>query len=116
MSSKIETAMDCNVLSNGIMHEIADIDLMEKLLEPELSSEDLFRIDSAILSSLRSTSDFSRDLLCQLESGNFESIAVKPQKSIDMEIENIQQQTILDITLPLHTMFDEMADYVIENI
>ena len=85
---------------------------MEKMLSSELSSADLFRIDSAILSSLRSTSDFSRDLLIQLEGGKFETIAVKPPKSIENEIKNIQQDVIFDITKPLQSLFDEMFNCV----
>lgn len=106
--------IDSNVVANGVMRELNDIDRMERMLGAELSSEDLFRIDSAILSSLRNTTDFSRDLLNKLETGKFETVAVKPPKSIDLELANIQHQTMADITLPLQNMFDEMADYVSE--
>lgn len=60
MGSKTENVMvmDCNTIANGIMRDITDIDAMERMLSSELSSEDLFRIDSAILSSLRNTTDF----------------------------------------------------------
>ena len=68
MNSKTEQVMvmDCNTIANGIMRDITDIDAMERMLSSELSSADLFRIDSAILSSLKNTKDFSRDLLQQL--------------------------------------------------
>ncbi len=116
MNSKLETAIDSNVVANGIMQTIIDVDRMEKMLECELSSSDLFKIDCAILSHLRDTKDFSRDLLEQLEAGKFETVAVKPPKSFDFELQNIQQEAITDITMPLQNMFDEMIDYVTEAI
>lgn len=121
MKSKIENVMvqDCNTVANGIMRDINDIDKIERMLSSELSSEDLFRIDSAILASLRNTTDFSRDLLHQLEQNTFEQpIAkkIKPAKILDKELANIQKQTMVDITLPLQNMFDEMANYVSEAI
>ena len=121
MKSKIENVMvqDCNTVANGIMRDINDIDKMERMLSSELSSEDLFRIDSAILASLRNTTDFSRDLLHQLEQNSFKQpIAkeIKPAKTLDKELANIQKQTMVDITLPLQNMFDEMANYVSEAI
>lgn len=121
MKSKIENVMvkDCNTVANGIMRDINDIDKMERMLSSELSSEDLFRIDSAILASLRNTTDFSRDLLHQLEQNTFEQpIAkeIKTAKVLDKELANIQKQTMVDITLPLQNMFDEMANYISEAI
>lgn len=116
MGSKTEhvMVMDCNTIANGIMRDITDIDAMERMLSSELSSEDLFRIDSAILSSLRNTTDFSRDLLKQLEEGRFETMAIKPQKSLDNELTEIQRETMADITLPLQNLFDEMINCVSE--
>ncbi len=104
---------DCNTVANNIIKEINDIDAMEKMLSAELTSADLFKIDSAILASLRNTVDFSRDLLYELENGKLETVAVKPPKNLDTEIFNIQMQALADITLPLQKMFDEMADNVI---
>ena len=121
MNSKTEKVMvmDCNTVANGIMRDINDIDKMERMLSSELSSEDLFRIDCAILSSLRNTTDFSRDLLKQLEEGKFETVTnEKPEKpvakSVDKQLTEIQQNTIIDITMPLQNMFDEMASIVSE--
>lgn len=116
MNSKTEnvTVMDCNTVANGIIRDITDIDAMERMLSSELSSADLFRIDSAILTSLRNTCDFSRDLLNQLENGCFENVMVKPQKSIENELKEIQQNVMVDITKPLQTMFDDMFNYVSE--
>ena len=121
MNSKTEKVMvmDCNTVANGIMRDINDIDRMERMLSSELSSEDLFRIDCAILSSLRNTTDFSRDLLKQLEEGKFEIVTnEKPEKpvakSVDKQLTEIQQNTMIDITMPLQNMFDEMASIVSE--
>lgn len=121
MNSKTEKVMvmDCNTVANGIMRDINDIDRMERMLSSELSSEDLFRIDCAILSSLRNTTDFSRNLLKQLEEGKFETVTnEKPEKpvakSVDKQLTEIQQNTIIDITMPLQNMFDEMASIVSE--
>lgn len=121
MNSKTEKVMvmDCNTVANGIMRDINDIDRMERMLSSELSSEDLFRIDCAILSSLRNTTDFSRDLLKQLEEGKFETVTnEKPKKpvakSVDKQLTEIQQNTMIDITMPLQNMFDEMASIVSE--
>lgn len=121
MNSKTEKVMvmDCNTVANGIMRDINDIDRMESMLSSELSSEDLFRIDCAILSSLRNTTDFSRDLLKQLEEGKFETVTnEKPEKpvakSVDKQLTEIQQNTMIDITMPLQNMFDEMASIVSE--
>lgn len=121
MNSKTEKVMvmDCNTVANGIMSDINDIDRMERMLSSELSSEDLFRIDCAILSSLRNTTDFSRDLLKQLEEGKFETVTnEKPEKpvakSVDKQLTEIQQNTMIDITMPLQNMFDEMASIVSE--
>ena len=121
MNSKTEKVMvmDCNTVANGIMRDINDIDRMERMLSSELSSEDLFRIDCAILSSIRKTTDFSRDLLKQLEEGKFETVTnEKPEKpvakSVDKQLTEIQQNTMIDITMPLQNMFDEMASIVSE--
>ena len=116
MNSKTENVMvmDCNTVANGILHDINDIDKLEKMISSELSSADLFKIDCAILSSLRNTKDFSRDLLEQLESGKFETVAVKPPKSFENAMADIQQEAMIDITMPLQNMFDEMANYVSE--
>lgn len=121
MNSKTEKVMvmDCNTVANGIMRDINDIDRMERMLSSELSSEDLFRIDCAILSSLKNTTDFSRDLLKQLEEGKFETVTnEKPEKpvakSVDKQLTEIQQNTMIDITMPLQNMFDEMASIVSE--
>ncbi len=120
MDSKNENlmAIDTNTVANSIMRDITDIDAMEKMLSAELSSEDLFRIDCAILSSLRGTKDFSRDLLSQLEAGKFEAMVEKPEKVTpqkDMFME-VQRQTMADITQPLQNMFDEMANMVISKL
>ena len=111
MSSKFEkvAVIDSNRVVNEIMYDISDIDKMERM--PELSSEDLFKIDCAILSSLRRTEDFSKDLLKQLESGIFKSET--PPKDI---LKDVQREAIMDITLPLQNMFDEMAILVSEAL
>lgn len=121
MDSKTEnvTVMDCNTVANGIMRDINDIDSMERMLSSELSSEDLFRIDCAILSSLRNTTDFSRDLLKQLEENNFHAPIVEKNekvvsKSIDKQLAEIQENAMIDITKPLQNMFDEMTSFVTE--
>lgn len=116
MNSKLEAAIDSNVVANGIMHDLIDVDRMEKMLGCELSSSDLFRIDCAILSHLREIKDFSRDLLEQLETEYSKTTVIQPQKSLDSEIQKIQQQTIMDITMPLEQMFDDMSNYVIEAL
>lgn len=121
MNSKTEkvAVMDSNTVANGIMRDINNIDRMEKMLSSELSSEELFRIDCAILSSLRNTTDFSRDLLKQLEEGSLEAMQKRETektiaKSIDKQLAEIQQNTMIDITMPLQNMFDEMVTYVSE--
>lgn len=105
MSSKLEnvTVIDSNTIANNIMADIVDVERMERMLGSRLDSEELFRIDCAILSSLRNTQDFSRELLEQLESGMFEAAFDLP-KSFDLES--------VDITLPLQSMFDEMAGFI----
>lgn len=113
MSSKIEQQiMDSNVMANNILRDIVDVEKMESMLCTELNSEDLFKIDCAILTSLRETKDFSRNLLQQLETGCFETITQKP--SLESEIAKIQQQTIMDVTLPLQNLFDEISDFVVD--
>lgn len=119
MGLKTKEVMDSNAAATGIMQDIFELDRMERMLGIELSSEDLFRIDSAILMSLRNTEDFSRSLLSQLEQGKFENFAVPPEivdtkSSIEQEVEQIQQTIMTDITQPLHDMFDEMANLVSE--
>ena len=54
MNSKTENVMvmDCNTVANGIMHDINDIDKMERMLSSELSSADLFKIDCAIFQEI----------------------------------------------------------------
>lgn len=116
LNSKLDTAIDSNVIANGIMHDIIDIDRMEKMPQCELTSSDLFKIDCGILAQLKVTEDFSKNLLKQLESGKFEEMSVKPQKSIDFDVQNIQQQVITDITLPLQKLFDDMTDFVSEAL
>ena len=116
MNSKTENVIvnDCNTIANGIMRDINDIDAMERMLSSELSSEDLFRIDCAILTSLRDTTDFSRDLLHQLGEGRFEKAVVATPKTLDNALAEIQKDTIIDVTIPLQNMFDEMINYVSE--
>lgn len=118
MNSKTENVMvaDCNKVANGIMRDIIDINAMEKLLNTDFSSADLFKIDSAILSQLRNTKDFSRNLLHQLEAGKYETVAVKPPKSFEKNLRDIQENVMVDITLPLQNFFDEMAGYVSEAL
>ena len=105
MSSKLENVavIDSNTVANGIMADIIDVERMERMLGSELSSEDLFRIDCAILSSLRNTQDFSRDLLQQLETGIFKTPHVQSAPNI------------MDITQPMRNMFDEMASFITEE-
>lgn len=105
-----KTITDSTLAANEITREFIHADRMEEILKSELSSEDLFKIDSAILSSLKKTQDFSADLLKQLEIGNFEKVF--EVKSIDKQLENIQRQIITDITSPLQDMFNNMADLV----
>ena len=116
MSSRLEnfTEVDSNIVANGIMYELADVEKMERMLNFELSSADLFKIDSAILSSLKNTQDFSRDLLEQLENGKFETVSIKPPKSLEAEIQDIQQEAMFDITLPLQEMFDQMNEIIVD--
>lgn len=119
MGLKTKEVIDSNVTATGIMQDIFELDRMERLLSTELSSEDLFRIDSAILMSLRNTNDFSRSLLTQLEQGKLETFVKPPEiidskSEIEKEVESIQQNIITDITKPLHDMFDEMANLVSE--
>lgn len=116
MNSKLETAIDSNIVANGIMQTIIDVDRMEKMLECELSSSDLFKIDCAILSHLRETTDFSKDLLEQLEAGMLQTVAVTPHKSVDLELQKIQEQAITDITMPLQQLFDDMVGFVSEAL
>jgi len=103
--------IDSNKVANEIMRDIVDIDTMERTLKTELSSVDLFKIDCAILSSLRNTEDFSRDLLKQLESGFLETLS--PPKDI---LQDIQMNTMIDITSPIKDMFDDMAIIVSEEL
>ena len=107
MSSKLKNVavIDSNTVANNIMADIIDVERMERMMGSELSSEDLFRIDCAILSSLRKTKDFSRDLLEQLETGMFKS----PQEELQNAPNNI------DISLPIQNMFDEIANFVTEE-
>ena len=116
MNSKTENVIvnDCNTIANGIMRDINDLDAMERMLSSELSSEDLFRIDCAILSSLRETTEFSRDLLHQLEEGRYEKAVVETPKTLDNTLAEIQKDAMIDVTLPLQNMFDEMINYVSE--
>lgn len=109
MGYKTEEAMDSSIVANGIMRDIIDIDRAKEMLSPDLSSEDLFRIDCGILSSLKNTKDFSRDLIELLEKGQFEP--TKP-KTIDDEVQNIQQQVMADITTPLQNLFDDLFRFV----
>ena len=114
MKSKFEEVaiVDSSRLANEIMRDIVDVDKMERMLETDLTSEELFRIDCAILASLRSTKDFSRDLLYQLETGTFEDFSTKPQQSS----KNIQQGVVMDITFPLQEMLCQMACFVEEAL
>lgn len=116
MSSRLEnfTEIDSNIVADGIMRELVDVEKMERMLEINLTSSELFKIDCAILSSLKNTQDFSRDLLSQLESGKFDAIATKPHKSFESEMKNIQQESMNDITLPLQEMFDQLNDIIVD--
>jgi len=106
--------IDIDRVTDGIMDEIVDIETMERTLENELSSVDLFNIDCAILSSLEKTQDFSKDLLEQLESGKIYEVVKKPKKKFDI-MKEIQQKAMMDITIPIKDMFDKMAVFVSES-
>ena len=41
---------------------------------------------------------------------------MKPPKSLDFELKQIQENAMIDITLPLQNMFDEMVNYVSEAL
>lgn len=116
MNSKLEMAIDSTAIANNVMFDIIDLERMEKMLECELSSSDLFKIDCAILSHLREATDFSKDLLNQLETEMFTTKAEKPHNSMDLDFKDIQRDVITDITLPLHEMFDNMSDFVIDAL
>ena len=118
MGLKIENVadMDCNTIANGIMCDLADFEQAEDSISLELTSEELLRIDCAILSSLRETKDFSRDLLHSLESGFFEDISVKPPQGIENEIKDVQQEIMSELTLPLQNMFNQMEGYIVEAL
>lgn len=53
-------------------------------------------------------------MLQQLEEGKFETVAVKPPKSLEAEMAKVQQETMIDVTQPLQTMFDDMFNFVSE--
>ena len=111
MGSKLDQQiMDSNALTNNVLEDIINVEKMESMLKSELSSEDLLRIDCAILTSLRETKDFSKNLLKQLETECFETM--EKHSTINSEITKIQQQAIMEITQPLQNMFDEMVDFV----
>lgn len=116
MSSRLEnvTVVDSNAIASAIMNDLVDVESMERTLKTDLSTADLFKIDCAILSSLRKTQDFSRELLEQLESGKIETIMQKPQKQ-DI-VSDVQLNAMLDIVYPLQDMFDSFANIVIENL
>ncbi len=116
MSSRLEniTVLDSNSVANAIMNNIIDVESMERTLETDLSATDLFKIDCAILSSLRKTQDFSRDLLEQLETGKFKDVIQKPPKK-DV-IMDVQQNAMLDIIYPMQDMFDQFANIIVENL
>lgn len=109
MGFKTEEAIDSSVVANELMQDIIEVDRVRQFMSPELSSEDLFRIDCGILSSLKNTQDFSRELISLLENGRFE--AFKP-RTIENELQAVQQQVMADITLPLQNMFDELVEFV----
>ena len=116
MNSRLEnvTALDSNAIAGAIMQDIIDVERLERSIETDLSAADLFKIDCAILSSLRKTQDFSRDLLEQLETGKFKAIIQKPPKK-DV-IRDVQKNTMLDIIYPMQDMFDQFADIIVENL
>lgn len=118
MGSKIENVavIDSNALANEIMFDIQDVERMESDFEMELSSEELFRIDCAILSGLRNTKDFSRSLIEQLESGLLKEVAFRPPKISDEFRERRHDDEILDLELPIKSMFCEMEKFVVEAL
>ena len=114
MGSKIENIaeLDSNALANEIMFYMKDVEQMESDFEMELSSEELFRIDSAILSSLRNTRDFSSDLIEQLERGLLREAAFRPPKIFG----DLPQKARDDMSLPLQSMFGEIENFVVEAL
>ena len=118
MGSMIEnvTITDSNALSNMIMHELNDVERMESMLDMELTSDELFRIDCAILSSLKETQDFSKDLLKQLESGLLEELAEIPIENPEGYLEKIQMNALSGLNMPIRDMFDEIEDFVVDAL
>ena len=82
---------------------------MEKKRQESLQRLERLRNDKA---------DFYKrypNLLEQLENGRLREVVAKPSKStIDEQIESIQQETIMNITLPLQDMFEEMTKIVVD--
>ena len=115
MSSRIEQQiMDSNVMANNILRDIVDVEKMESMLCTELNSEDLFKIDCAILTSLRETKDFSRNLLQQLETGCFETITQKPSLESEIVIKLIAAICEIIADDSMVKLFDEISDFVLD--
>lgn len=109
MDSKLEkiTIVDSNTIANEILNGVID----EKKVD--LNSDDLFKLDCNVLSSIKNTSDFSTDLLVKLENGKFEEITEIPPKDF---VKDIQQEAVLDILFPIQEMFDYVSNIIVENL
>ncbi len=110
-----ESLIDSTVASESIRVDIDRLQQIENDFSAELSSEDLFRIDSAILASLRSVNDFSQNLLKELEQNHFEMISAPP-KTFEDEMKKVQQNVMVDLTFPLQEMFKSMEDYIVDEL
>lgn len=113
--------LDCVEASNFILEDVVNFQLEEpKVFDMSLNTSDLLMKDAANLLILDEVTNFSKELIEMIEKGEVPEFAiVKPKAkflSIDDKLAKVQEVLMTDITAPLHTMFDDLANYISKAI
>ncbi|MFR1673049.1 MAG: hypothetical protein ACLSWI_08915 [Candidatus Gastranaerophilaceae bacterium] len=114
-------AFDCVEASNFILEDVVNLELEEpQIFDMSLNSTDLLIKDAANLIILDEMTNFSDELLEMIDKcivpEFVETKAKVKVSSIDEKLAKVQEVLMTDITAPLHTMFDDFANYITRAI
>lgn len=114
-------AFDCVEASNFILEDVVNLELEEpQIFDMSLNSTDLLIKDAANLIILDEMTNFSDELLEMINKcivpEFVETKAKVKVSSIDEKLAKVQEVLMTDITAPLHTMFDDFANYITRAI
>lgn len=112
-SKAVKTDLDANLMANLICEEV----LKEYKYGEELGDV-LMTSANKNLREIDSMQEFSINLLKQIEQNKFTVVEPKKAKvlSIEDKLADINKGIALDISKPLHDMFDQMSEYICDAL